>query len=619
MNSKSNCLPILTFHLLVFLTVFVSCVETEDTKSTQTFTLSTTVNPDEGGVIKTSPGGSSFDVGESVSLTAEPNSNWVFQEWEGDASGSTNPLALAMNSNKSVTAVFVKRDYPLNITIEGEGTVGEKIITNPSAKEYPQGTTVELTPIPKEGWVFDSWSGDLEGNEVPAIILVDKEKNVAVTFREEPSAIFYLAENGITCKCEKANPGDKGFINGVEYEAVDNTGIFLKHRLGNVDMTKLCTSLVTDMSSLFAATQFNQPIGHWDVSNVTSMEYMFSGSPFNQPIGDWDVSKVTIMKLMFYGAAFNHPIENWDVGNVINMSGMFYNSKFNQPINNWDVSKVTYMDGMFSYSSFNQPIEDWNVSNVKNMALMFAGTEQTAESNFNQPLGDWDVSNVTDMSSMFYGSPFNQPIADWDVGNVENMHLMFRNSLFNKPIGDWDVKNVTDMSAMFSRASFNHPLNDWEVGKVTDMSEMFFASPFNHSLADWDVRSVENMEKMFAESSFNQQLGNWDVSGVEIMAEMFKGSPFNQPIGDWDVSNVAYMQKMFESTVFNHPIGDWDVSNVSGANSGMGMWYMFRYNTAFNQDLSSWCVPSFSQSPLLFSEGATSWELPKPIWGTCPE
>tara|TARA_R110002050_G_scaffold300810_1_gene473157 strand:+ start:334 stop:1605 length:1272 start_codon:yes stop_codon:yes gene_type:complete len=171
--------------LLVFLTAFAACDDAEEPKQNQTFTLSSMASPTEGGEVKVSPSGSSFDADESVSLTAEPNSNWVFQQWEGDGSGSTNPLALTMNSDKSVTAVFVKRDYPLNLTIEGEGTVGEKIITNPSAKEYPYGTTVELTPIPAEGWAFESWGGDLSGDEVPKQITVDGEANVTVVFKEE--------------------------------------------------------------------------------------------------------------------------------------------------------------------------------------------------------------------------------------------------------------------------------------------------------------------------------------------------------------------------------------------------------------------------------------------------
>jgi len=45
---------------------------------------------------------------------------------------------------------------------------------------------------------------------------------------------------------------------------------------------------------------------------------------------------------------------------------------------------------------------------------------------------------------------------------------------------------------------------------------------------------------------------------------------------------------------------------------------MFRDATSFNQDLSNWCVTLIPSTPSNFSVGATSWTLPKPVWGTCP-
>jgi hypothetical protein len=154
-----------------------------------TYTLTTSITPSEGGKISISPKESNYVEGSQVTLTPEPNENWVFKQWEGDATGNITPLQLTMTANKNVVGVFVKRDYPLNIKIEGEGIVEEKIVQNPSGREYPHGTTVELTPKPKEGWEFDSWSGDLTGNESPKRITVDKQKNVTVKFKEK--AIFY--------------------------------------------------------------------------------------------------------------------------------------------------------------------------------------------------------------------------------------------------------------------------------------------------------------------------------------------------------------------------------------------------------------------------------------------
>ena len=53
------------------------------------------------------------------------------------------------------------------------------------------------------------------------------------------------------------------------------------------------------MQSMFwNDSNFNQPIGNWDVSKVGSMRQMLRGTSFNQDIGNWDVSSVTSMELI---------------------------------------------------------------------------------------------------------------------------------------------------------------------------------------------------------------------------------------------------------------------------------------------------------------------------------
>ena len=235
---------------------------------------------------------------------------------------------------------------------------------------------------------------------------------------ESPSPI-YLDENNITVKAKDwAEIGSKGTINGVKYTVVN--GQMLNEMIQNEeDVTNVCTSKITDMSSMFEGAQsFNQDIGSWDVSNVTNMRSMFvRASSFNQDIGSWDVSNVTIMESMFYEVtSFNQDISSWDVGNVETMSSMFYRTdSFNQDIGSWDVSNVTSMESMFyEVTSFNQDISSWDVGNVETMSSMFSRTDA-----FNQDIGSWDVSNVTDMFKMFNGADsFNQDLSSWNVSNV---------------------------------------------------------------------------------------------------------------------------------------------------------------------------------------------------------
>jgi len=136
------------------------------------------------------------------------------------------------------------------------------------------------------------------------------------------------------------------------------------------------------------------------------------------------------------------------------------------------------------------------------------------------------------------------------------------------------------------------------------------------SISGWTTTRVTNMESMFnGAPAFNQPIGNWDVSSVTTMQSLFGGSiSFNQNIGSWDVSSVTNMYAMFaNTTVFNNggspSISGWTTSNVTN------MIQMFNNAANFNQDLSDWCVILIPSAPFAFDTGATSWILPKPVWG----
>jgi uncharacterized repeat protein (TIGR02543 family) len=552
--------------------------------------------------IVTNPSGREYPAKTIVELTPIAKEGWVFEGWSGDLSGSEVPKQITVDGVKNVTAKFKRKDYDLKITIEGEGTVEEKVIFDPNAKAYPFETVVELTPKPKDGWSFDGWTGDVVGRESPLTITIKKGTNITVKFSQP---VFKILENGVTCVCEGVNPGNKGKINGIEYEAVDND-LLRKRRNEGADLTKLCTSLVTDMKELFGNKNFNQEIGNWDVSNVTTMESMFFGSSFNKPIKYWDVRNVTNMVFMFKESLFNQPIGDWNVSKVTNMEEMFKDSPFNQPIGDWNVSNLTNMTNMFQSTPFNQPIGKWDVSKVKYMSHTFDSSK------FNQSIEDWNVSNVESIRYMFALSPFNQPIGKWNVSKVKDMQGTFYSSPFNHPIGDWDVSNVTNMFHMFFvTPNFNQPLENWNVSKVTDMFGMFSASIFNQPIGKWNVSNVSEMSYMFQGSKFNQTIEEWNVEKVSDMSYMFANSSFNLPIGKWKVSNVTTMRHMFSNSRFNQSIGTWNVKLVED------MTWMFN-NSPFDQDISKWCVSKITTEPLNFSTQSPLKNDFKPKWGTCP-
>ncbi len=186
--------------------------------------------------------------------------------------------------------------------------------------------------------------------------------------------IKIVSKSTITCPSGSYNVGETMTHEDKIYLVVDDNTI-RKISLHS-DFPKLCTTQVTDMSSLFYGDEtFNEDISGWDTSNVTTMEKMFfEAEKYNQPLNNWNVSSVSNMSYVFFKAIeFNQPLNSWDVSNTNDINNMFFEvKKFNQPLDNWDVSNVDNMEDMFSGASeFNQDLSTWNTMLINTKPYKF--------------------------------------------------------------------------------------------------------------------------------------------------------------------------------------------------------------------------------------------------------
>ncbi|WP_083750203.1 InlB B-repeat-containing protein [Rhodohalobacter halophilus] len=163
--------------LLITALLLLGCSAT--TENSEIYTLNTNVNPEDAGSV--SPAQGEFDEGTEVTVNASANEGWVFSGWQGDHNGSSNPATIVMNSDKSVTAMFEVREYDLTLNTEGSGSIQEQIVTS-KTESYQEGTAVQLTAVPDDGWEFVEWTGDLTGSSNPETITIDSEKNVTAVF-----------------------------------------------------------------------------------------------------------------------------------------------------------------------------------------------------------------------------------------------------------------------------------------------------------------------------------------------------------------------------------------------------------------------------------------------------
>lgn len=193
------------------------------------YTLTTSSNPPEGGILN--PETSQFEEGKTVVLNAIPSEEYTFFNWVG-VTGSGSSTSIVMDSDKTVTAVFTKKRYALNLSIEGEGNVDEAIIKPGVKTDYDSGTVVELTANPESEWIFSEWKGDLSGTENPKQITIDRPKEIIAVFvkKKYPLTIDVSGNGSVEekiIKQGKSNDYNSGTI--VELKAIPESGhSFLK-------------------------------------------------------------------------------------------------------------------------------------------------------------------------------------------------------------------------------------------------------------------------------------------------------------------------------------------------------------------------------------------------------
>lgn len=234
------------------------------------------------------------------------------------------------------------------------------------------------------------------------------------------SQSFYLDDNGITIKCEKAEIGDKGIVDGVTY---------VKRTIEQItpqNVSTTCTSEITTTSRLFKNNiNFNGYISHWDVSNVVNMKEMF-----------------------FDAFEFNGDLSKWDVSNVENMDRMFWRAtSFDGDISEWDVSSLKSMNEMFALTQYNGDLSKWDVSKVRFFRYTFYGNQT-----FNSDLSKWDLSSAEDTGGMFrYSESFNSDVSNWNVSRVRYMDRMFEDTFsFKSDLSKWCVYLIEEPPTNFS-------------------------------------------------------------------------------------------------------------------------------------------------------------------------
>ena len=138
-------------------------------------------------------------------------------------------------------------NYDLTWSVDGQGSV----TLNPPGGSYLEGTSVEVTALPSEGWEFDHWSGDLHGSTNPETIVMNNERSITATFTEIPVTEYDLTINVTGQGSVSATPPETPYEQGtvVSLTATPGTGYQLTSWSGTDDDTSAALTNTVTMNS----------------------------------------------------------------------------------------------------------------------------------------------------------------------------------------------------------------------------------------------------------------------------------------------------------------------------------------------------------------------------------
>ena len=112
-----------------------------------------------------------FEEGETVTLTAQPQTGYVFAGWSGSGlSGNENPITITMNEDKAITALFTRGTADGNLVLNGD---------------FSAGSTE---------WTLNTWGGSASGSVVEGEYRINIERTGTIL------AIFSLFSRVFTLK-----------------------------------------------------------------------------------------------------------------------------------------------------------------------------------------------------------------------------------------------------------------------------------------------------------------------------------------------------------------------------------------------------------------------------------
>ena len=156
------------------------------TEKSERYSLTVNIFPPQGGSVALTPSGGIYDPDTLVTLSADANSGYIFERWDGDIEGNSESIQITMDSNKTINASFTEElENKYSLTVNIFPSDGGTVILDPSGGEYDPGTIVNVTANAYPGYIFDRWEENDDSDTKESIeVEMDSDKTINAVFNE---------------------------------------------------------------------------------------------------------------------------------------------------------------------------------------------------------------------------------------------------------------------------------------------------------------------------------------------------------------------------------------------------------------------------------------------------
>ncbi|MCY4561728.1 MAG: BspA family leucine-rich repeat surface protein, partial [Flavobacteriaceae bacterium] len=651
----------------------ISITSTKDCSITVAFekvsyTITTTAGT--GGTITANQ---SANHGESVSITATPNTGYRIGSWGGTCGTfekTANPATFTATKDCSISVTFEKVSYTISTTAGTGGT----ITRNQSVKH---GESVSITATPNIGYQIQSWGGTcgtFEKTTNPISITPTKDCSITVAFEKVSYTITTTAGTGGTITDNQSVKHGES----VSIAATPSTGYQIQSWGGTCGTfekiinpatftaTKSCSISVTFEKKSYTITTTagtggsitgNQSVKHGESVSITATPSAgYQIESWSGTCGSYTKStnpaSFTATKDCFISVEFEKVSYT-----ITTNAGTGGSITENQSVKHGESVSITATPSIGyqisgwagSCGTFSQPTNPATFTATKDCSISVEFEKVSYTITTTVSTG----GEITDTHEIEHGTTstivvtINQgyQLSEW-TGNCgtfskENLEVSFTaskdctiNAVLNQEPEDDNTKQVQnpielDDNGVTVKVDSSYSITE-SVGQTGWIDYQDDRGRVEYLIVDINMLkkrisegiSVENvcttfvtdMFLLFSEkNSFNEDISSWDVSNVTNMSLMFKNaSSFNQDISYWDVSSVTNMKALFSNaSSFNQNIGSWNVSSVTNMNS------MFSNASSFNQDIGEWDVSAVTdlsfmfQGTTIFNQDIGEWDVDK--------